>query len=281
MRLGFVGLGVMGKPMAGHLLAGGHDLTVWSRSTGKADSLVARGARQADSVEQLASQVDILFLCVNRTEDVQELCDKAAPYLNQGSLIVDHSTISPVACISLAADLNKAGFAFLDAPITGGSMGAQAGTLTIFCGGSKPFYEKALPYLNCYGKKVEHVGESGKGQMMKMANQIAVVGSLAGLCEAMAFADRAGLDLTTTRDLLSSGAAGSWAFENYGPKIIARDWTPGFSIKNQRKDLAYCIEAAQELSIDLSLTQLVDEQLAKLTSEGREEETTAALFDTY
>ncbi|MEQ1934661.1 MAG: NAD(P)-dependent oxidoreductase, partial [Fimbriimonadaceae bacterium] len=151
--------------------------------------------------------------------------------------------------------------------------------LTIFCGGDSDNIDAAKPFLSAYAKRAERVGSAGAGQMMKMANQIAVGGALLALCESLAFASRAGLDLRQTRELLSGGAAGSWAFENYGPKILDRDWSPGFSIDNQRKDFAYCEEAAAQMGLEIPGTALVDELLRQLQEEGRGQETTAALYD--
>ncbi len=158
-------------------------------------------------------------------------------------------------------------------------MGAQNGTLTIFCGGSEEDFSFAAPILGAYGRRVERVGGPGAGQMMKMANQIAVGGALLALCESLAFAKRAGLDLKQAHALIGSGAAGSWAFENYGPKILNQDWAPGFSIKNQRKDFGYAFEAAEKIGALIPGTILTDELLELLQNEGRGEETTAALFD--
>lgn len=277
--VGFVGLGTMGKPMAGHLVRAGHEVMVWNRTPGK----VVEGASQAGTLEAVARSCEVVMLCVNRTEDVAEVLDGLVRSSESGvrktSLVVDHSTIAPRAAETLHSEMKELGVAFVDAPITGGSMGAQNGTLTIFCGGEEEAIERSRPYLEAYGKRVERVGGPGKGQMMKMANQIAVGGALLALCECLAFADKAGLDLAQAKELIGGGAAGSWAFDNYGPKILNRDWSPGFSVKNQRKDFAYAREAAETLGMDLPGTDLVDSLLATLQNEGRGDETTAALFD--
>ena len=273
----------MGMPMAAHLLEKGHDVMVWSRTPGKADSLVVKGARLAASIEELGSKCGIVFLCVNRTEDVREciagLIDGNPQSEIQKLTIVDHSTISPSAAKEIHHEVGAKGVAFVDAPITGGSMGAQRGQLTVFCGGEQESIEPVLRYIKAYAKRAERVGGPGAGQMMKMANQIAVGGTLLALCESLAFASKAGLDLPQTRELLSGGAAGSWAFENYGPKILERDWSPGFTVENQRKDFAYVLEAAEKLGLDVPGTKLVDGLLAKLEDEGHGGWTTAALFE--
>jgi len=261
--------------MAGHL-GRDHETLVWNRSEGRA---TPEGCRRVGSLAELGSACSVVFLCVNRTEDVQECLANLTSTATKGTLFVDHSTISPAGAIEIHRDLVSKGFRFVDAPITGGSMGAQKGQLTIFCGGDEANIVEAGLYMNSYAKRFERVGGPGAGQMMKMANQIAVGGALLALCESLAFAKRAGLDLAQTRELLMGGAAGSWAFENYGPKIIAEDWSPGFSVKNQRKDFAYCLDAAKTVGIEIPGTELVDRLLAQLQSEGRGEETTAALFE--
>ncbi len=192
---------------------------------------------------------------------------------------MDHSTIAPPAAAAIHADLSARGHRFVDAPITGGSMGAQKGQLTIFLGGDQADCEEALPVVAAYAKRAERVGGPGAGQMAKMANQIAVAGVLIGLCESLSFAQKAGLDVAQIKDLVGGGAAGSWAFENYGPKILTRDWTPGFTVRNQRKDFGYCKEAARVVHAAIPGTMLVDELLAKLEAEGHPDWTTAALFE--
>lgn len=273
-RIGFAGLGTMGLPMAGHLLAHGHAVAVWNRTPGKVGDLAAH---EAPDLAALAANCRIICLCVNRSEDVRAVVAGLMPHLAPGSLIVDHSTIEPSVARDIAAQLQAAGHEFLDAPITGGSMGAQRGTLTIFCGGTEAAFQRAEPYLQAYGKTVEHVGASGQGQMMKLANQIGVAGALMGLCESLAFAQRAGLDIATTHRLLSGGAAGSWAFDNYGPKILAGDWSPGFSNKNQLKDLDYTLAAAD--GQPLPMTELTANLLREMLAEGRGEEATASLYE--
>lgn len=280
-RLGFVGLGTMGMPIAGHLVAKGHDLMVWTRTAGKSDQLAARGARVASSAQELGTSCGIVFLCVNRTEDVRELVAAlvGATPPSPTFTIVDHSTISPRAAREIHDELAGMGIGFVDAPITGGSLGAQKGQVTIFCGGDESVIAPTLRYMQAYAKRAERVGGPGMGQMMKMANQIAVGGSLLALCESLAFAERAGLDLGQTRELLGGGAAGSWAFENYGPKILAKDWSPGFTVTNQRKDFAYILEAAAGVGAVVPGTRLVDDLLSKLEQEGHGDRTTAALFE--
>ena len=271
----------MGEPMSGHLLKGGHDVTVWNRTVGKADSLKAAGATVAADLKLLAESCDVIFTCVGRSEDVAEVVREMAPSAKPGTLFVDHSTIEPSMARTLYGELKGQGLRFVDAPITGGSMGAKNGTLTIFCGGDHEDVAHAMTVMIPYTKRAEQVGPSGNGQVMKLANQIAVGGALMGLCESMAFAKKAGLDINQAHSMIGGGAGGSWAFENYGAKILSEDWTPGFSVKNQRKDFGYCESTAKDLGIEISMTELANRQLGLLQEQGREEDATAALYEVY
>jgi len=279
VKIGFIGFGTMGAPMAGHLLKAYGSLGVWSRTPSQTVELEKAGAVRAASPRDLAAVCDVVVLCVNRTEDVQALADELAQGAKPGTLIIDHSTISPAGAQQIEASLAAKGLRFVDAPITGGSMGAQSGQLTIFVGGSEADCADAIEAIKPYSKRAERVGGPGAGQMAKMANQIAVGGMLIGLCECLAFADKAGLDLEQMRDMIGGGAGGSWGFPNYGPRILKRDWSPGFSIKNQRKDFAYCRDAAREIGAKIPGTELVDDLLKELDDAGRGEEATTALFE--
>lgn len=269
----------MGGPMAGHLVARGMDVTVWNRTSAKAEPLRQAGAKVAESLAQVGSECDVVFTCVGGSQDVMECVSAMADHAKTGTVFVDHSTIAPEAARNIHHHLEQKGMGFIDAPITGGSVGAQKGLLTIFAGGTQEDYDRVVELMAPYTKRIEHVGGPGQGQMMKLANQVAVAGALLALCESLAFAERAGLDISLTRDMLSGGAAGSWAFDNYGPKILSKDWSPGFSVRNQQKDLLYCLETARELGMALPGTDLVHQLLSKLQQEGRDEEATAALFD--
>ncbi len=265
--------------MAGHLVTVGLEVTVWNRTASKCAPLVERGAVAAATLQELGESCDIVCLCVGRTEDVEECIHELVDAAKPRTLFIDHSTISPFGAQKIHKDLSERGFRFIDAPVTGGSVGAQNGALTIFCGGDPADVDEAKGVLSAYGKTIEHVGGPGSGQMTKVANQIAVGGALLALCESLSFAQKAGLDIAQTRDLISRGAAGSWAMENYGPKILKRDWSPGFSVKNQRKDFGYCKEAAERVGAAVPGTQLVDRLLMILEAQGHGEWTTAALFE--
>ena len=277
MRVGFAGLGTMGGPMAGHLERAGHAPAVWNRTAAKA----AGFKNPVDSPEELARQAYVIFLCLGNDHDVREVTNRLLSAAQPGTLIVDHSTISPEGARAMHTLCQEKGSAFLDAPITGGSMGAQAGTLTIFCGGDRADYDRAEPMMAAYAKRSRLVGGPGAGQTMKAVNQIAVGGALLGLAESFAFAEAAGLDLAEVREMIGGGAAGSWAIEHYGPKIIHGDMAPGFSIDHQRKDFAICRAAAEALGLPLPATELADALLAPLQEEGRGQEATAAIIDSY
>jgi 3-hydroxyisobutyrate dehydrogenase-like beta-hydroxyacid dehydrogenase len=279
-NVGFVGLGVMGAPMAGHLLSAGHHLTVWNRTASKTAPLAAQGADVADSLEDLGARCDFVFVCVNKTEDVLECVAGLRAGAKPGTLIVDHSTILPEAAVGIHKDLSGVGVRFVDAPITGGSMGAQSGKLTIFCGGDEADVGEVLPIIAAYAKRAERVGGPGAGQTMKLANQIAVGGALIALCESLSFAAKAGLDLHQTKDLLGGGAAGSWAFDNYGPKILNEDWSPGFSVSNQLKDFRYCLQTARDIHAAVPATQLLERLLTITEEQGNGPKTTAVLYET-
>lgn len=273
----------MGGPMAGHVARSGADLLVFNRTPEKTLPLLELGAKAADSLEQVGAECGQVFLCVRASEDVAACAGAIAQGYksagrSDGLLIADHSTILPEAAIELFQELRDQGIGFVDAPITGGSMGAQKGTLTVFCGGESGHIEAAMPTMKCYAKRAERVGGPGAGQTMKAANQIAVACSLLGLCEALAFAKNSGLDVAQTRELLSLGAAGSWAFENYGPKILNLDWSPGFTVDNQVKDLAYCEEAARGSGASVPGTELVHRLLRSMQGKGEGGLTTAALY---
>jgi len=272
-------MGTMGAPMAGHLLKAGHSVTVWNRTAAKSAPLADAGAKIAPDLASLAADCDVVFLCVNRSRDVRACLDAMLPTARPGTLFVDHSTISPTAAKELHDALRGAGHRFVDAPVTGGSLGAQKGQLTIFLGGSQEDVDAALPLVTAYAKRAERVGEGGAGQMAKMANQIAVGAALQGLCEALSFAHKAGLDLEQIRALIAGGSGGSWAFENYGPKILNGDYAPGFSVKNQRKDFGYCADAARAIDAAIPSTLLTDKLLARLEERGDGELTTAVLYE--
>lgn len=251
-RIGFVGLGTMGSGMAANLLQKGFDLTVWNRTESKMRPLLDAGARGATNPSDLAARTDIVFICVSDTSDVVEVVRGQNGLMEgakEGSLLVDMSTISPRTTIELADDLGERGIHMLDAPVSGGSEGAQAGTLSIMAGGDAAQVERARLMFEAMGRTITHVGTHGDGQKVKLVNQILVVINMLAVSEALLFAKAGGLDLERTLEAVSGGAAGSWMLQNRGPQCVKGDWRPGFTIDLQQKDVRLALEAADELAV--------------------------------
>lgn len=270
-RIGFIGLGLMGRGMAANLLDAGYDLAVWNRTASRMDALVEKGAKPAGSPAELAADSDIIFVCVSDTPDVEEVLFGGHGVVRgarRGTLVVDHSTISPSATRDFGARLGEEGIAMLDAPVSGGSEGAANGTLSIMVGGTDEDFARARPYFDVMGKTVTHVGELGDGQTVKLVNQILVVGNALAMSEAIVFARRAGLDLEKTLEAVSGGAAGSWMLSNRGPQILEDYWEPGFTIDLQQKDVRLALEEAAALGAPVMATALVHQLYAVLQREG-------------
>lgn len=270
-RIGFIGMGTMGGGMARNLLAKGHALTVWNRSAQRLAPIVAAGAAAADGPADLAARSDLILLCVSDTPDVEQVTlgpGGILARLSPGSLVIDHSSISPAVTRRLAEAVAAQGAHWLDAPVSGGSEGAARGTLSIMVGGEAAQLERARPYLSAYGTTITHVGPSGAGQLTKIVNQILVVVTQQGVGEALLLAQAGGLDLDTTVDAVKGGAAGSWMLANRGPQMARRDWRPGFTIDLQQKDLRLALEAADELGVPLPATALVFQLYRGLQQRG-------------
>lgn len=268
-ELGFVGLGIMGSGMANNLVAAGHSLTVWNRTAAKTEGIP--GARVAPTPADLAATCDIVFICVSDTPDVQALAEGPDGLLatKKGGIVVDHSSISPAATRELAAQAREEGVIWLDAPVSGGSEGAQRGTLSVMVGGPREALAAVRPYMDAYADSIVHVGhEPGSGQMAKIVNQTLVVINQLAVSEALLLADAAGLDLTATLQAVEGGAAGSWMLSNRGPQMIRRDWSPGFTIDLQQKDLRLVLEAADELGIPVPGVALVFQLYRSLQRRG-------------
>jgi len=275
-QLGFIGLGIMGRGMAGNLIDAGFQVHVWNRTESKMRPLIEKGAEPSASAADLARRSDVIFICVSDTPDVEQVIlgeDGVLEGARQGALVVDMSTIRPSSAQSLAERMSAAGIHMLDAPVSGGSEGAAAGTLAIMVGGQAEQVERAMPYLKAMGGHITHVGGHGHGQMAKMVNQILVVGHALAMSEALMFAEAGGLDLRKTLQAVSGGAAGSWMLSHRGPQILARDWRPGFTIDLQQKDVRLALEQGEEMGVPLITTGLVHQlyqtlQHAGLGSEG-------------
>jgi 3-hydroxyisobutyrate dehydrogenase len=259
-KIGFIGLGIMGQGMARNLLKAGFELRVWNRTAGKMSELVAEGAIAAESPADLAAQSDMIITCVSDTPDVEEVIlgeNGVIHGARPGSLVIDMSTISPAVTRQIASRLKQRGVHMLDAPISGGSEGAARGTLAIMVGGEAGQFERALPVFQAMGKTITHVGTNSHGQMVKLVNQILVVGNALAMSEALLFAQAGGLDLRKTLAAIENGAAGSWMLSNRGPQILARDWRPGFMIDLQEKDVRLILKEADELGIPVMVSSLV------------------------
>ena len=270
-RIGFIGLGIMGGGMARNLLGKGHPLTVWNRTAERSTALAEAGADVAGSPADLAGRCDLVLICVSDTPDVEAVVRGEGGVLEglqPGTLVVDHSTISPHVTRELAAEVEAAGGRWLDAPVSGGSEGAARGTLSIMVGGAGEDLTRARPYLEAFGTTITHVGGIGAGQMVKIVNQILVVGNQLAASEALLFAAAAGLDLEATIAAVEGGAAGSWMLANRGPQMVVRDWRPGFTIDLQQKDLRLALEAADRLGVPLPGTGLVFQMYRALQHRG-------------
>ena len=268
-RLGFIGLGTMGHGMALNLLMAGHSLTVWNRTPGKGVDLVCDLA--PDPIE-LGKTSDIVFVCVSDTPDVEQVVFGESGVIHglaRDAVLVDHSTISPAATREFAARATELGVSWLDAPVSGGSEGAEKGSLAVMAGGPVEALDRARPFMEAYSKTITHIGEQpGSGQMAKAVNQVLVVLNELAASEALLLAQGAGLDLRTTLAAVEGGAAGSWMLSNRGPQMIARDWRPGFTIDLQQKDLRIVLDSADELGIPLPGTSLVFQLYRALQAQG-------------
>src|SRR5713101_8594637 len=249
MEVAWIGTGIMGAPMAGRMLQAGHRVRVFNRSPEKARALAADGASIAADAAASVADAEIVFVMVPDTPDVEATVAKIEPALKSGQLIVDMSTISPMAERKIAARLKPRGIDYLDAPVSGGDVGAREGTLTIMVGGDETAFVRARPLLEKLGRRITHMGPSGAGQMTKLANQIAVALNLEAAAEAIKFAQTGGLDPMRVIEALGAGAAASWQLANLGPKIVAGDYRPGFFVKLIRKDLRLVTEAAREMGL--------------------------------
>jgi len=270
-RIGFIGLGIMGRGMTHNLLKAGVDVTVWNRTALRMEEFATAGAKTASSSADLAARCDVILICVSDTPDVEKVLfdnNGVSKGIKPGALIIDHSTISPQKTVEMAGKLNAQGAAYLDAPVSGGSEGAAKGTLSIMIGGQVVDVQRAMPILQAYGKNITHVGDQGAGQMAKLVNQILVVVNQLAASEALLFAQAGGLDLTKTIDAVKGGAAGSWMLANRGPQMIARDFRPGFTIDLQQKDLRLVLEAADKMGVPLMATSMVFQLYRTLQAQG-------------
>ncbi len=262
-KCAFLGLGVMGYPMAGHLKAAGHEVTVYNRTTAKAEAWAnEHGGAFAKTPREAADGVDFVMSCVGNDDDLRSVClgeDGAFAGMKSGTVFVDHTTVSAKVTRELYGAADKSNISFVDAPISGGQAGAENGVLSIMCGGDDGAYQRAEPIMQAYGRTVRRIGESGAGQMTKMCNQIAIAGLVQGLSEALHFAEKAGLDGRAVVEVISQGAAGSWQMSNRYETMLDDHFDHGFAVDWMRKDLGICLSAADETGASLPVTALVDQ----------------------
>jgi 2-hydroxy-3-oxopropionate reductase len=280
-HIGFIGLGIMGKPMVRNLLKAGYALTVYSRKREAVEALIAEGAQGGSSSREVTESSDVVITMVTDTPDVQQVIfgpDGALGGLRSGATIIDMSTISPTATREIAATCQEKGVHFLDAPVSGGEGGAVAGTLSIMVGGEADTFNACLPIFQAMGKNIIHVGPSGSGQLVKLCNQIAVAVTNLAMSEALIFAAKAGVNLEKMHQAISGGAAGSWQLTNLGPRIFRRDFAPGFMVKLQQKDLRLVLQEANHLRLALPATSLVHSLFNALETIGSDTEGTQALI---
>jgi 3-hydroxyisobutyrate dehydrogenase len=269
MKVAFIGLGVMGFPMAGHLAGAGHEVTVFNRTRAKADRWVGEHkGRAAASVAEAVAGAELVALCVGKDDDVREMVLAAAPALASGTIVVDHTTASARLARELAAMGDEQGFSFLDAPVSGGQAGAEAGQLAIMVGGGAAAVERARPVIGAYAKAIQHVGPSGAGQLTKMVNQICIAGVVQGLAEAVHFAGRAGLDRAVVYEAISKGAAQSWQMDNRWKTMGEGKFDFGFAVDWMRKDLGLVLDEARSNGARLEVTALVDQFYAEVQGMG-------------
>ncbi|HEY5346772.1 MAG TPA: NAD(P)-dependent oxidoreductase [Rhizomicrobium sp.] len=282
MRIAFLGLGVMGYPMAGHLARAGHDVVVYNRTASRAQKWVGEyGGSSAPTPAAAARDADVILSCVGRDADLHEItlgADGAFAAIRKGALYIDHTTASATIARELAGEAKKRGFDFIDAPVSGGEQGAINGKLTVMCGGEASAYIRAEPIIAAYAQRCARLGEAGAGQLTKMVNQICIAGVAQGLAEGLSFARASGLDPQAVIDVISKGAAQSWQMENRHKTMIEGKYDHGFAVEWMRKDLSMVLEEARRNGASLPATALVDQFYAEVEAMGGKRWDTSSLF---
>ena len=281
-KLAFLGLGVMGGPMAGHLQKAGHAVTVYNRTASKAaDWVKAHGGAMGKTPREAVAGAEFVMSCVGNDDDLRSVClgdDGAFAGMETGAVFVDHTTVSAKVTAELYAAADALQISFVDAPISGGQAGAENAALSIMCGGDEGAYARAEPVMNVYAKLCRRIGSSGMGQMTKMCNQIAIAGLVQGLSEALYFAERAGLDGRAVVEVISQGAAGSWQMANRYETMLDDQFEHGFAVDWMRKDLGICLDTADENGASLPVTALVDQFYKDVQKMGGGRWDTSSLF---
>jgi 2-hydroxy-3-oxopropionate reductase len=280
-RIGFIGLGLMGNGMSMNLLKAGFPVTVWNRTKSKMEPLIEAGAVGAGSPREVAEASEIVVSIVTDSPDVEEVLlgqDGVVHGAKPGTIVIDMSTISPSVTRKIAEELGKKGVRMLDAPVSGGDIGARSGTLSIMVGGDAEVYNECMPLFEAMGKTITYVGPQGAGQIVKACNQILVGMNMLGVAEALLFAKKAGADLEKCHAAVSGGAAGSWQLTNNGAKILRGDLEPGFKVKDYLKDLRIIMETAAEVKMPLPGTAIVQQMYRNLDAEGMRQKGTQAVI---
>lgn len=281
-RVAFIGLGVMGYPMAGHLARAGHQVAVYNRTPARADAWVAEfGGAAKPSPREAATGADIVFCCVGNDDDLRSVvlgADGAFAGMRPGAIFVDHTTASADVARELYGAAKKLGLAFVDAPVSGGQAGAQNGALTVMCGGDAAAFDAVQPVAMAFSRAFTLMGESGAGQLTKMVNQICIAGLVQGLSEAIAFGQKAGLDMNQVLDVIGKGAAQSWQLDNRGKTMVADQFNFGFAVDWMRKDLGLVLDEAKRNGARLPVTALVDQFYADVQAMGGNRLDTSSLI---
>ena len=281
-KAAFLGLGVMGYPMAGHLAAAGHEVSVFNRTAEKAENWVAQhGGRHAATPAEAAKDAEFVFACVGDDADIKAVtvgADGAFSSMAEDVVFVDNTTASADIARELYQAASSQNMHFIDAPVSGGQAGAENGKLTVMCGGDAAAFARAEPLMACYGAKVTHMGDAGAGQLTKMVNQICIAGLVQGLSEALAFGQNAGLDMDKVLGVVSGGAAQSWQMENRGTTMVRDEFDFGFAVDWMRKDLRICMAEAAQNSSELPVTALVSQFYASLSHQGFGRNDTSSLI---
>ena len=279
MKVAFLGLGVMGYPMAGHLQAKGHSVTVYNRTSAKAEAWVKQhGGALGKSPEDAVADADIVLMCVGNDKDLIEVGGAALAAMKPGTILVDHTTASADVARQLYDGARGKGIQFIDAPVSGGQAGAEKGQLTVMCGGDQAAFDAAKPVIDCFAKATTLMGPSGAGQLTKMVNQICIAGLVQALSEGLAFAEKAGLDGNLVLDVISKGAAQSWQLENRGKTMLKREFNFGFAVDWMRKDLGICMEEAKRNGAILPLTTVIDQFYGEVQAAGGKRFDTSSLI---
>ena len=282
--IGFIGTGVMGKSMASHLLAAGYSVRVYNRTQEKTNDLIDKGAVWCGSPKLVASESDVVITMVGFPKDVQSVYlgpEGLIENSRSGTLLIDMTTSSPILAGEIEKEAMIKGLYALDAPVSGGDIGAREARLSIMVGGEKEAVAQAMPIFKVMGKQISHMGKAGMGQHTKMSNQIAIASNMMGVCEALWYAERSGLDVKSVLEAISAGAAGSASLANLGPRILRKDYAPGFYIKHFIKDMKIALDSAEEMKINLPGLKLSLKLYEELAEKGHQNEGTQGLIQWY